>query len=604
LEARQGNIRVARIVFNYLMDQAPLYGPIYHEACRFEEKCEDYSRAFAIVSRGLAENCRYGTLTFNNDYHDVLLTCSHTHTLSLGPLWFSALRLHEKTAIPNATGSSIEELVERAVKYISKELIWKLYNEAAQMEDRATHIDAARRYYVKAVQHCPPNLVWKVWMAGARTELNYNHVEQARQLLQRALQEVPPKMRAMVLLECSRLEEYANRIDEARAILHQAKRTTRHEWKVFLESVLLEMRANNPIGAVREAHDALKIHSGTGRLWAVMIQLCGLDSTAGIEIDDSTKANVSSSSSQPSLPLLVGGKPQRLPKASAVGNEDDDDDDDDEDDDDDDIELQMRHSGSSGEDDDTSPREDSTTHDSSSGDGDSDGMSRQQQQQQQQQQRARSRVPVMDSHLRAAVEQAQRHPADGSHGGRQPKDDNERRRHSRQQLVFQRALREVPKSGEVWCEGARIALARRDFATARKYLDFAIQFTPQYGDSFIEFLRLELLEHGAHANISAVDQACVNADPNYGALWLHCKRHPLDSTRQVLRVARYLLLRELHPKHARAMYQNDIALCSTCGQQDLPPDPDGYTFLELSVNTIYQDIHSRSNDERRKAIFL
>lgn len=27
----------------------------------------------------------------------------------------------------------------------------------------------------------------------------------------------------------------------------------------------------------------------------------------------------------------------------------------------------------------------------------------------------------------------------------------------------------------------------------RKYLDFAIQFTPQYGDSFIEYMRLELL---------------------------------------------------------------------------------------------------------------
>jgi hypothetical protein len=45
--------------------------------------------------------------------------------------------------------------------------------------------------------------------------------------------------------------------------------------------------------------------------------------------------------------------------------------------------------------------------------------------------------------------------------------------------VFRQALQEVPKSGEVWCEGARInmnPLGRRfDLNTARRFLDFAIQ---------------------------------------------------------------------------------------------------------------------------------
>lgn len=55
------------------------------------------------------------------------------------------------------------------------------------------------------------------------------------------------------------------------------------------------------------------------------------------------------------------------------------------------------------------------------------------------------------------------------------------------------ALKEVPKSGEVWCEGARIHLnplsKAFDLDTAGKYLGFAVQFTPQYGDSFMECLR-------------------------------------------------------------------------------------------------------------------
>jgi la-related protein 1 len=60
------------------------------------------------------------------------------------------------------------------------------------------------------------------------------------------------------------------------------------------------------------------------------------------------------------------------------------------------------------------------------------------------------------------------------------------------------ALSAVPKSGEVWCEGARTHLnpllcENFDLGTAQQYLNFAIQFTPQYGDSFIEYLRLEIM---------------------------------------------------------------------------------------------------------------
>lgn len=50
--------------------------------------------------------------------------------------------------------------------------------------------------------------------------------------------------------------------------------------------------------------------------------------------------------------------------------------------------------------------------------------------------------------------------------------------------TFNQALREIPKSGEVWCEGARISMAdfpenrNSNFQNAESYLNFAIQFTP------------------------------------------------------------------------------------------------------------------------------
>jgi tetratricopeptide (TPR) repeat protein len=306
-------------------------------------------------------------------------------------------------------------------------LIWKVHFEQAQIEERARNIELARRSYCRSVVASMSNLRWKVWLAGSRTELNQNNIATARTLLNRALEEVPVKTRAVVLIECARLEEYTGDLKKARQFLKRAQREAKHEWKVFLESILLEMRAGEHERAIEEAKKALKIHRGTGRLWAVLIQLKG---------------------------CLEGP----------------------------------------------------------------------------------------DAQLK----------------------------------VFREALDEVPKSGEVWCEGARIRLnpltSKFNLEKARKYLDFAIKFTPQYGDSFIEYLRLELLTRGPYDDSQLVlesgesrpfdnnhydiEQLCVNADPNYGPLWFHCKENVLDSTRQVLRRAKKLLMAEL--LEYRDLYQQAI----------------------------------------------
>mmetsp|Transcript_56941 Transcript_56941/g.144438 ORF Transcript_56941/g.144438 Transcript_56941/m.144438 type:complete len:770 (+) Transcript_56941:77-2386(+) len=63
--------------------------------------------------------------------------------------------------------------------------------------------------------------------------------------------------------------------------------------------------------------------------------------------------------------------------------------------------------------------------------------------------------------------------------------------------TFQKATREVPKSGEVWCEGARVFMnplgSHFHLGRAQKCLEFAVHLTPQYGDSFLELLRLRFL---------------------------------------------------------------------------------------------------------------
>jgi len=49
-------------------------------------------------------------------------------------------------------------------------------------------------------------------------------------------------------------------------------------------------------------------------------------------------------------------------------------------------------------------------------------------------------------------------------------------------------------------------MRRGNLADARRFLQFAIQFTPQYGDSFVESLRLEMIEKGPHADTHDLEQ--------------------------------------------------------------------------------------------------
>ncbi len=87
--------------------------------------------------------------------------------------------------------------------------------------------------------------------------------------------------------------------------------------------------------------------------------------------------------------------------------------------------------------------------------------------------------------------------------------------------TFRRAIQETPKSGEVWCEGARICLNPTypcfNIKAAMQLLRFALHFTPQYGDTFVELLRVKMLMHGPdHEAIERLQASCINTDPNYG----------------------------------------------------------------------------------------
>ncbi len=409
LEARAGRLSVARKVLKFLIQNVPWYGPIYYEAYKLEEKNNNLDSAISIVRKGLAELPRYG------------------------PLWFGLLKIVEKAdfaaerfsffygRMPVLAGLKNE--VASSVRVISRELMWKVHFEHSQAQERAADAAAAglfahasdirslvkardellgeaRKALVRSVLACPSNLRWKVWLVGARLEINAGQIVRARRLLCQALCEAPLKSRASVYLECSRIEEYCGNVDAARKILQKACDEVRVEWKLFLESVLLEARCGNVHAALEVANLALVVHPGTGRLWAIYVQLCHrLECLAPTPTVGTIRAtDAASHCSHPSYP--------------------------------------------------------------------------------------NSHIPAADTEIADAFSITN---ATGQKYVVPSKQD-----------ILLRALRDVPKSGEVWTEGARCRLnplqnTSFDVGGAQKFLGFAMQFTPQYGDTFIEVLRMELL---------------------------------------------------------------------------------------------------------------
>lgn len=454
LESRAGNHEMSRRVLKYLMHHVPWYGPLYLEAYKLERDQGHPTDAMQIVERGLTALPRYG------------------------PLWFGAFRLYEEMDVTEGLYHLPRTMlmIERAKCTISKELVWKLHLEAAQMLERTAlayveesgfdlelYLSPVRRRFILTILTCPQNLKWKVWLAAGRMELAVGKVEATHSLFQRAHDCVQQKSKSATLLDCARLAEFRGDVDLARAILCKARSFYGNDWKVWFESVLVEIRNDNHARGYEIAANGLDLHSGSGRLWATLVQ----------------------------LGQLVGGD-----------------------------EMQTN--------------------------------------------------------------------------------------------ALERALSAVPKSGEVWCEGARIHLnpfsCTFDLHRAKRYLYFAAKFTPQFGDSFIESIRLEVLSQWLHpiakyiwkktkwclsddengsvdkkiatyimnvshsiavARMQDLEQyedretkfteiigtlrkklkaehlrssidltdlrlSCSNADPNYGSLWFHCRKRPTYTLRRVI----------------------------------------------------------------------
>ena len=134
--------------------------------------------------------------------------------------------------------------------------------------------------------------------------------------------------------------------------------------------------------------------------------------------------------------------------------------------------------------------------------------------------------------------------------------------------AFRKALCHVTKSGEVWCEGARIFLdpccRAFDLLNASKCLNYAVFFTPQYGDTFIEAIKLLILSSERFLEFHACANPCALSyllrslpeialfikrasffEPNYGFLWFRAQPFMQSPLKEVLYTSLLTISREI-----------------------------------------------------------
>lgn len=461
IEARAGNISCARELYSFLMHHIPWYGPIYSEAFRLEETGHHLTSCLHIIRRGLQELHRYG------------------------PLWFGLLRVMEKIDVESeqlqwATVGGQPELplvkfyLNLAVEHISRELVWKIHFEMGQIQERAAgmsaegscwsssrglHFDGrmpqseysitcvrntllgpARKAYLESLLSCPSNLRWKVLLAGARMELSAGKWDKSRELLSEAMKVVPSKSRATVQLECARLEEFLNNFAVSRQVLLLGCREMPTEWRIPLELAMQQSRQQDYIGALDTLVLSVENHANTGRLWALIIQVF---SSAWKKDSSAVQSSIWNLFEKTNYfaDYYVYLCPEQ--KGADISGS---------------FDAILKCSMESLSLTDTEASVESINFLKEA-----------------MKEKMMSEIQPCSSYLSTQKMRCIR------------------------RLVAKLALDEVPKSGECWCEAARCVLNPMDYvsefdlASAHRYLSYAVLFTPQYGDSFIELIRLEIL---------------------------------------------------------------------------------------------------------------
>lgn len=346
-EIRQGRIDPALLILHSIKEKVGWKPNIYSELVQFFERSGMILKKFDIVEEGARLNPRNAIIC-------------------------QSLLKNQKNP------KKMIEILQESSKKWTNEFTDKMTTVVCESLAANGHIQLMRNLLSESVYSCLPKQRYKLLFSAATIELMHGNPSFAPLILNITLNMTPYKSKPMVLILIAKVFELNREYDKALSIFEKASVEFSAEWRIFLELAQFHVHRNNVEKAIDVLTSALKMHNGSGRLWAFRVQLESFHS----------------------------------------------------------VESQI--------------------------------------------------------------------------------------------TILKNAIQAVPKSGEVWCEAARIALNPLtkffNIQCAKQFLEFAYKFTPQHGDSLVEMLRAEMLEKGMFANFDEIKKKFICSEGNYGLLFIYLRK--------------------------------------------------------------------------------
>lgn len=256
LEARQRNYGISHVMMSMLVQQNAIHGTLWLEWTNILHTAGDVVQMFNVTLRGIVAAPKYGPLWLSllrvieelclfsspTEYEQAMSLCQKAIPLVGTDETEVLLRIPRRHPHRNIWGIQLtNEVCLVACMCTARETSWRSWLEGALVIHRlGGDLLTIQSMLMKSLKSSPWSVVWKVWYCASLMDPDNQLV-----LLERSLAAAPKKMKCTVMLELSRTMEYRGDVDIAREFLASVRKTHIQEWKVFLESVMMEFRCGN-----------------------------------------------------------------------------------------------------------------------------------------------------------------------------------------------------------------------------------------------------------------------------------------------------------------------------------------------------------------------
>jgi len=246
-ELRQGNVVQAMKILESVRTRSSWKANVYSELVQFFEKSGNTDSAFDIVEEGTKLNPRNAVVC-------------------------QAYLKHQKDPL-----KAIDILRETSVKWTA-EFKDKMTNVVCERLAECGEIKEMRNLMAESLAACSSKQRYKLLLFAAVIELIHGEHAIAPLLLEITLRITPFKSKPLVSILLAKVFELDGHYDKAEALFQAIASEFSAEWRIFLEFAQFYIHRNNIHAAIEILKSALKLHQGSGRLWAFRVQLEGFNS--------------------------------------------------------------------------------------------------------------------------------------------------------------------------------------------------------------------------------------------------------------------------------------------------------------------------------------